>query len=448
MPSSFPRKAKAYTISVAAVACAFLAPLMVRQPPTSLAIVAGFGALILVSEAFPTRSPGGAYYSVSFVVAVAALIAEGPATVALAALTSGLAIGFKARHAIWYVIFESAQLSLASGLAALAFIAGGGKVGALSTHSFPGILLPIVVATVVAFLVNSGLVATHVALVKGRSVVRVWRSSFGWTISSYFGYAPLGILLAGVYLEIGFAAIAFLVVPLLVARTAFASYMQMREVFDATTRGIVAAVEAKDPYTRGHSERVALLAEMMGLEMGMADPRLQALKYAALLHDVGKLAVPKHVLNKPDRLDEEEYGMIKEHPARSSDVLGEIDFLKEAAVAVYHHHERCDGEGYPSGLTNSEIPLYARVISVCDAFDSMTSQRAYRRSMSVEAAVAELRRCCGTQFDPDIVATFERVIEKRGQAICSEIEEAVDTGFAEALPEEASPEVSTSAAFA
>ncbi|MFA5785876.1 MAG: HD-GYP domain-containing protein [Actinomycetota bacterium] len=426
MPPIFPVKAKAYALAAAVAAAAFLWVLVGRFPPRSWPVTAGFGALVLLSETFPTRSPrGSAYYSVSFVVVVAALVAEGPSTVALAALASGFAIGFRAPHVGWYVAFESAQLSLSTGLAALAFVATGGKVGIVSTSSFPGILVPIIVATAVGFLVNSFLVSLFLASIRGAKVTRVWRSSFGWTIGSHFGYAPLGILLAGLYLEIGLAAVAFLVVPLLVVRTAFASYMKVREAFDATARGIVAAIDAKDEYTRGHSERVARLAELLGLELGLPDANLQVLVYGALLHDVGKLAVPKSILTKPARLEPEEYEAIKEHPAKASEVIGEIEFLSEAVSGVYHHHERPDGTGYPSGLTGEEIPFFARIIAVCDAFDAMTSSRAYRGAIPVEDAMTELRRGVGTQFELRIVEAFERAVARNGWPEAPQAEETV-----------------------
>jgi putative nucleotidyltransferase with HDIG domain len=165
-------------------------------------------------------------------------------------------------------------------------------------------------------------------------------------------------------------------------------------------------VETKDFYTRGHSERVSRGATLLARQIGMGAERVEAIRYAGMLHDVGKLGVPTKVLQKTGPLTEEELAAIQLHPMRGLEIVRQIGFLTEALDGIMHHHERMDGKGYPMGLAGDEIPEFARVIAVADAFDSMTSTRSYRGARSVEEAVAELRKCSSLQFDPVLVDAF------------------------------------------
>jgi putative nucleotidyltransferase with HDIG domain len=166
------------------------------------------------------------------------------------------------------------------------------------------------------------------------------------------------------------------------------------------------AIEARDPYTRGHSARVTALAEALARELGWSEERLESLRVGGPLHDIGKLAVSPEVLRKEGGLDEDELAQIREHPKIGARLLLRMAALREAIPYVLYHHERWDGSGYPSGKAGEEIPLEARVLAVADAFDAMTSDRPYRRAMSREDALAEVERCAGTQFDPEIARVF------------------------------------------
>ena len=169
---------------------------------------------------------------------------------------------------------------------------------------------------------------------------------------------------------------------------------------------LTGAIEARDPYTRGHSARVTALAEEVARRLGWSEARLASLRIGGPLHDIGKLAVSDDVLRKEGRLDESELAQIREHPKIGARILLRMASLREAIPYVLYHHERWDGHGYPSGKAGEEIPLEARVLAVADAFDAMTSDRPYRRALSREEALTEVERCSGTQFDPEIVQVF------------------------------------------
>lgn len=169
------------------------------------------------------------------------------------------------------------------------------------------------------------------------------------------------------------------------------------------------AIEARDPYTRGHSSRVTDLAEAVARRLGWTEERIASLRVGGPLHDIGKLAVSDEVLCKEGRLDDDELAQIREHPKIGAKLLLRVTALREAIPYVLYHHERWDGTGYPSGKRGEEIPVEARVLAIADAFDAMTSDRPYRSALSREEALAEVERCAGTQFDPKIARVFLEV---------------------------------------
>jgi HD-GYP domain-containing protein (c-di-GMP phosphodiesterase class II) len=187
-------------------------------------------------------------------------------------------------------------------------------------------------------------------------------------------------------------------------------YENLKDFLMATVKSLVNAIEAKDRYTSGHSERVHILSMLLGKAMGLDEKTLDVLKWASILHDVGKIGMPECILQKPGRLTPEEYEIVKEHPERGYQVLSPIQQLAEASLGVRAHHEMVDGNGYPQGLAGEEIPLVARIIAVADTYDALTSTRPYRKAQSIQAAMAEIRRVRGTQLDPEVVDALEKLI--------------------------------------
>jgi HD-GYP domain-containing protein (c-di-GMP phosphodiesterase class II) len=174
----------------------------------------------------------------------------------------------------------------------------------------------------------------------------------------------------------------------------------------ATLIDLARAIEVRDPYSSGHAARVTALAEVIGARLGWDDDQIDVLRIGAALHDIGKLAVSETVLRKPGPLSTAELAEVRSHPEEGARMVGLVRSLRVAVPAVLHHHERWDGLGYPAGCAAEEIPAEARVLAVADAFDAMTSDRPYRPALSPFAAIAELERCAGRQFDPEVVAVF------------------------------------------
>lgn len=289
----------------------------------------------------------------------------------------------------------------------------------ITGSGFPTAVLACLVTDLVRFVVNALLFVPLTVLLTGQRPVRVlhqmrrdvWRSA----LPAHLGYGPLGVLLAVLWAAgLGPLAAMLVLAPLVSAHIAFDRSAQEEDARAETLRTLIQAVETKDPYTRGHSERVARGVELLGTATGVSGTRLAILRFAGLLHDVGKLGVPTRVLTKTGGLTAAEFSEIRAHPAQGFEIITGIDFLEGARQAILHHHERLDGAGYPTGLAGDAIPEFARVIAVVDAFDSMTSSRSYHRARSVSEALAELRRCAGSHFDPRFVEAFCTTVIRHG----------------------------------
>lgn len=196
---------------------------------------------------------------------------------------------------------------------------------------------------------------------------------------------------------------------------------ELRTAYIQTIRALAEAIDAKDAYTRGHSERVAVYASRLGRQMSLRTDLIERIYFAGLLHDVGKIGVPDAIITKPDRLTPEEYEEIKKHPEIGAKILEPVEFLHSIVPCVRHHHEWYDGcsAGYPDRLAGDQIPLPSRVIVVADTVEAMTSDRPYRKALSIDVVVDELRKYSGTQFDPVVVDAFLRLLEDEGDAFIS-----------------------------
>jgi len=180
----------------------------------------------------------------------------------------------------------------------------------------------------------------------------------------------------------------------------------------ATIQSLASTIDAKDPYTRGHSQRVSHWAVEVGRELGLTGEELKALEYGGLLHDIGKIGIAEPILRKTSALTAEEMAAMRAHPAIGAEILKDVAFLRTAALAVRSHHERWDGRGYPDGLVGQDIPVVARVVNAADTWDACRSQRPYQAAMGVEEALAVMERLCGTQIDPAVHAALARLMRR------------------------------------
>lgn len=370
-----------------------------------------------ISDASSKKSPHArVWMTLTWVIILAAILLVGPAG---AIVLSSLAFfGIGQSQELVKKAFNGGQIVVATAAAGIAYAVVGGSFVSGSTIdiSFPQILLPFLAANVVHCIGNGLLVAGVISLTSGVPVRGVLRQNLIKQVPSYLGYGMFGLLLAVLWQPVGVGPLASLLVfaPMVIARWAFGLYEEEQLAYDRTVRTLVQAVETKDLYTRGHSERVSRASVMIARVIGMSEDRVQSLRYAGILHDVGKLGVPTRILQKSQRLSEAEFAAIALHPIRGREMVREIEFLGEAVDGIMHHHERLDGRGYPLGLAGDRIPEFARVIAVADAFDSMTTTRSYRGARSVDEAKDELRRCSGTQLQADLVDALIAALDEHG----------------------------------
>jgi HD-GYP domain-containing protein (c-di-GMP phosphodiesterase class II) len=193
-------------------------------------------------------------------------------------------------------------------------------------------------------------------------------------------------------------------------------YERMQRDYFNTIRALSQALEAKDEYTRGHTDRVTAYSLKIGKSLELSKDEMKQLEYAAVLHDIGKLGIEEQILGKPGKLTKKEFDVVKEHPVTGERIVKSLDFLGIAKTSIRHHHERYDGEGYPDSLKGEDIPLGARIIAIADTFDAMTSDRPYRRAFPPEEAIKELKKVKGKQLDPEVVEAFLAILEKEGKS--------------------------------
>ena len=400
-------------VTVVVVAAAFL---IARGPLATIdwPMLAVLAVLFLGCESSSApRGPRQFTWSPSYAATLASVVLLGPVGAAIVGTVAALRL----RRGLLVVqrLFNGGMYALSAYAAGSVFVALGGRAGIPDKASFPQIIGPFAVAALVHLVVNHGLLRGVLRLTSdGDQAPRAVRRLDLRLMLSDLGYAAFGLLIAALWSVVGPFAPVLVLIPLFVARWAIGQYTAQQKAYEATMAALCKAVETKDFYTRGHSERVSRGSAMLAREIGMRPGRLEAITYAGMLHDVGKLGVPTKVLQKSGRLTEEELAAIQLHPMRGLEIVREIGFLDEALAGIMHHHERIDGRGYPLGLAGDEIPEFARVIAVADAFDSMTSTRSYRGARRIDEAVTELRKWSGTQFDPALVDAFVTALQRDG----------------------------------
>ncbi|GAB2857246.1 HD-GYP domain-containing protein [Streptomyces deserti] len=409
-----PSRARTYIVCVVVAAVLCLLPLpAVRTPWSAAALLAVLYAgceRLARSRFVGISSPAGTFYPVLL---AGAFLLPAPAA-ALVALPGALLSHVEQRPVLLRRIWRAAQLALGVWAASRVHGALGGR-GAVAAGDVPYALGPAGAAVLAFCLVLTLLDGGILALAERVPVRRAWRGLIARSLAPIAVHGLAGLMMAVLWRSpYGPVAALLVLLPMCVSWWAFAQYHRERAAHQATIRALVQAVDIKDGYTRGHSERVGQASMMIARELGMDDERVEVIRFAGILHDVGKLGVPTRLLTKDGPLTPQERRVIELHPEYGHEMVRGISFLGEARAAVLHHHERLDGSGYPYGLVGRQIPESARVVAVADAFDAMTSTRCYRRGRPVAAALEELQRCAGSQFDPRMVAALVRALGRGG----------------------------------
>lgn len=388
-------------------------------------------ALLTIGAALAHRFPLQLTYQTRVDVSSAAYMAMilvlpigWPGLLALLAMTTGQ----MARRA------EAIEIGFNVGQATLYVGAGAGayaSVTALAGHGTAGVLLGALIAAVVMHVVNTALVAEAAGLQLGSSPLRVWRANLSEDLAAHAALSLLGAVAAALAADQPLLLPA-LALPAVLAHVAVSNYVRLRSDTAEALAALVDVVELRDPYTAGHSRRVAATARALALALGLTSEEADELESAGRVHDLGKVAIDPLVLAKAGQLTDAEWDEMQLHPGHGATVIAKFRAFESGHPLVRHHHERWDGRGYPDKLAGEDIPLGARILAVADTFDALTSDRPYRAGMSVERALAILREGAGTQWDPRIVAAM--VAHCRG-------EQAADAAEPNAAEADAAPAV-------
>ena len=358
----------------------------------------------LIASSLPVRVSDGVQVAVSTAPLMAAAVLGGPtaaAWIALIGTTDSRELGGRVA---WYgTLTNHAVIVLPVILGALAITTLRGKTGEPLAE-----LAATLVGTLVYFVLNLVFVSLVVVLRLGRSLREfLTRAETTNVWANALTLAPLGWFMARMYqYEGGWWTTVLFGLPLLTTRVAYQRFIEMREMFTQTIGALAEAVDKRDPFTSKHSQRVRSISVDIGRELRVSAGELEALEWGGLLHDVGKIGVPDSILLKQGKLTREERITMNAHPVLGAQIIGPVDRLAPELPVIRHHHEWYNGSGYPDRLMGDEIPRLARILHVADAFEAMTADRPYRKALSVDQALAELRKFAGVQFDPEIVDCF------------------------------------------
>ena len=355
------------------------------------------------------KLPRGGHGSVAFVpfLAAALIAPKWVSVVAVVALVTVMEGLLRRRHPI-KALFNVSQASLALSLALVAFLLLGGRplaqlqdvsLSAAAASNF----LPTIALIVVFFAANSSLVSGAIAISSGVSLLHIWKKNTLATVPYDVLAIPVVYLLAWIYVTSGAVGATALCIPLLGVRQLYKTNSQLEQVNRELLELMVKAIEARDPYTSGHSRRVAHYSKIIARGIGLGAQDVERIGIAALLHDVGKIhEIYAPILRKPDKLTPDEWAVMQTHPIKSAELVATVSQLKDVIAPVRHHHENWDGTGYPDGLSGEDIPLGSRVVLFADTIDAMTSDRPYRKALGEAQVRSELLKHRGTQFDPNI----------------------------------------------
>jgi len=404
-------RVKRTILATAVAAAALVGTLFVKYPPTLDAeSFLAFGTLLALSTLammlFLRFTETGSTTSMDFVPELGAILLIGPTGAVMVTLLSELISGFflyKEKSAL-KKLFNVAQLVLAVGVAGLLFRWSGG-VESLDTFRFQDSLAPFLVAVLAYFAVNTGTVAFIVTVSERTPFFETWRRMTGGLIVFDLAMSTLAFLVAFLYTQYGVVAVFLAMIPLIGLRYSYGVNFELQQLNTDLLRLMVKTIEAQDPYTSGHSIRVSEAAKKIARALGVAPRQLKRIETAALLHDIGKIdSIYGEILRQKGPLTPEQRELIRAHPDRGVDIIQSIRSIHPDVLScVRHHHERWDGDGYPTGLAGDDIPLGARIIMVCDTIDAMTTARPYRDALPVSVVREELTKHRGKQFDEAIV---------------------------------------------
>lgn len=372
-----------------------------------------FMLLVLVSESVAIQLNNKILISVSFGIGLAAILSFQSSIVAIIGffpmLFSVQMVNGEIKHifnsSFIKRLFNGCAFAISLFVANYAYVLSSKIFDTIVFNSFniPGILILVLSFSILDASIYIGLMS----IIENTTFNKLINEET-WLvfIVDFIAIAPLGVFIATLYSKYGIFAVILFFGPLLLARFSYKLYVDMKKMYSETITALSNAMDAKDQYTSGHSHRVADYAVEIARRMGLNETHIDKIKTAAILHDIGKIGIDETILNKPGKLEIQEYIEIKKHPEIGANILTQVTNLSEVARIIKHHHERYDGMGYPVGIGSDEVPIESYIISVSDAYDAMTTSRPYREALDSDAAIKVIINESGKQFHPTVVKAF------------------------------------------
>ncbi len=383
--------------------------------PVDFAVIVAMlilGTLIDLAKVSVPRMTFDSVFSVSGAIFVATTIGYGAITGIIVAAISTIVTELFARRVFQKLVFNVANMIATAGLAGITYQALVGDTTHVPLASTTTAIAALI-ASLVYLAMNNGLFSIVVGTATGRSPITVFLANSRGQLLQNITLPPIGLLLTTVR-ELSPLTVLIALIPLLGPYIAMRGYREIQLQIQRTIEALADTVDRRDITTAQHSERVANYTRQIIDELGtIRFAEAEAIILAARVHDLGKIAIPDAVLLKPGKLDEGEYWLMRQHPVAGDDILQKLSIYKDSLGVVRHHHERYDGRGYPDGIKGEEIPFGARIVSVADSYDVMTSDRPYARARTISEGIEELIACKGTHFDPKIVDAFVHVLDRQ-----------------------------------
>lgn len=383
-------------------------------PIVNLIHVAFFAILMILTETFNVTFRNISV-STSFAIQLASFITFGPLYTIIVEVIGVTFRVFKTEERyvntlntpIYKTVFNYCILTLPIIFGSYIFSLLGGKYSVIKSSEN---IIPLIFFVLVYMLINTSVISMLFSILYNKSLISVFINNISLSFLNILAMAPFGIILAVVFSTYGYLGVLLVMFPIVLVRYTFSLYLVSKSQYIQTVHALMIAMEARDKYTQGHSKRVSEIAEIIAKKLKFSQGRIEELMVASLLHDVGKIGIQDSILNKPGKLNDEEYKIIKQHPVIGYNILKDINNMKDINYIVKYHHERYDGKGYPEGKKGDELPLEVFIVQLADCIDAMATDRPYRKALSQEMISNEIARCDGTQFHPKVVQAYLKVI--------------------------------------
>ncbi len=403
--------AKIYVYVVIFIGILLAIYILYKYRGVSILGVVLFGVLVFIADNLSAPLPKAGSVSVNFGITFASLILFGPSTALIVTIISIFNIKEFIKRVPYYKhLFNAGQYIISICITSIVFDLLYKKN--VESFFYPSNIGVIFLCAYIFFMLNTILTAGVLSISEGVNIFNVWVFNFAWIIPYHFFLSAMAIAISFLYKLYGPFTLIFTSLPLIMAQYSYLLRIKERKAILNSIMQIVKIMEAKDVYTAGHSIRVASYCEQISRKLRLNEYDIEILNNLANLHDIGKVQIDLSILNKRWKLSKADWVEIKKHPIVGYDIVKEIDFLKGKTDAILYHHERIDGKGYPFGKEGKDIPLFAKILAIADAYDAMMSDRPYRKALTKQESIDELEKNKGKQFDIEICDIFISIIKE------------------------------------